>query len=148
MLSHRLDTFFSYPSPATVAEKIIRKRTLGKWSLSSVLDGMALPSQIHSLLPREMKPCVLRGLLGTQRPTCLLAAQHHLLHLLFDACPPTFSLSSLPQWYLRAFSNVKQLQLSCSFYVLSSLSIKSSQSRLNTKWYGLNGREWAWKDSL
>ena len=46
----------------------------------------------------------------------------HLLHLLFDACPPTFSLSSL--------------------------SIKSSQSRLNTKWYGLNGREWAWKDSL
>ena len=42
----------------------------------------------------------------------------HLLHLLFDACPPTFSLSSLPQWYLRAFSSVKQLTLSCSMFSL------------------------------
>lgn len=101
MLSHRLDTFFSYPSPATVVEKKknTRKRTLGKWSLSSALDEMALlslaGSQIHSLLPCEMKPCILRGPSDTQWPACLLIAQHHLLHLFFDTVHQRTSKTSM-----------------------------------------------------
>ena len=88
MLSHRLDTFFSYPSPATVVEKKIPGKelwendhclqSLTEWHYSLWLD------LIHSLLPCEMKPCILRGPSDTQRPACFLIAQHHLLHLFFD----------------------------------------------------------------